>query len=206
MSISSHCNNKQCNVSISSSFISFLSSIILILFVSLFPRKKSENSGIESVGAFRRFAAFYIDFSIILTCLIPLIALPQLLIESSIVGTFHWSVNRSFVRESDSIYMIPAFLFSLVLIFYYFYKYPKLGNQTVGQYVLGYKIVALKGSMVEPSYGLRVVYSYMGLCIWPISVYYSLQSSNRTFWWDNITNTKAVCVQYESNNKKIFSN
>lgn len=190
--VSSECVNGRCMVSASSSLYGIICGIILALFTLLFPRNQFVENTVGVVGLWRRFGAFFIDFIVVLTIVTPIAALPILVTESSYIGTFQWAFSRDFSRASDNYYILPTVLGIFVILFFYFYHQVKNGQQTLGQYVLNYKVSSTTQSGKVPQYAKRIFFSYIGLCAWPISVILALRSDNKACWWDKTTNTKLV--------------
>lgn len=190
----SSCENGRCLIYASSSLLSIVLSLGLFCFLYFYPQQKSSHDNLEIVGVWRRLGAFYLDFMVVLIGVAPLLALPLLFQESNYTELFEWNFERELSRSSDSSYILPAVGFAFWFLFYYFYKHPKSGRQTIGQYVLGYKVVSNAEKLIEPEFGMRVVYSYIGLCAGPISLYFALKNSDKAFWWDSATNTKVIRV------------
>jgi hypothetical protein len=91
------------------------------------------------------------------------------------------------------LYVLPAAFGVFLLLFFYFYLHLRVNRQTAGQYVLGYRVTAAEGT-AKPNYGTRVVLSFMGLCMWPISLILALRKPSKAFWWDSATNSRVVRV------------
>jgi hypothetical protein len=122
----------------------------------------------------------------------PLAALPILAVEVKYADTFQWSFMREYSRPTDSLYFSLGGLAGFAALFLYFYQHGRLGRPTVGQYVLSYRVVPSSGG--KPSYALRVLLSFVGLCMWPVSVILASRNSHKTFWWDGATKTEVVRV------------
>ena len=104
----------------------------------------------------------------------PIGALPTLIAEYHFTGTFQWAFEREFERPPDTILILPVALGIFVAMFFYFYLHPKRNRQTLGQYVLGYRVIAARQPL-GASYGVRALLSFVGLCAWPISVILALR-------------------------------
>jgi len=90
--------------------------------------------------------------------------------------------------------MLPTILFIFTLLFYYFYKHLMLNKQTIGQYILGYKIKFKDDAIDRKSVIFRLIYSYFGLCIWPLSWIFAMLN-DRVYWWDKISNTSVELIE-----------
>ncbi len=190
---SSICDNSTCAVAASLSPISLLVAIALTLFVLRYRQRTSLADESKVVGIWRRFGAFFLDFVIVLMVASSLGAVPLLTAEAYFTGSFQWAFEREFARATDFILVLPAALGALLLLFFYFYQHPRVDRQTVGQYVFGYRVMAAEGAD-NPQYGARVLLSFIGLCMWPISVAFALRTKNRAFWWDAGTYSRTVRV------------
>jgi len=146
------------------------------------------------VGVWRRFGAFFLDFALVLLIVSPVAALPLLVAEASYTNTFHWSFHRHFARPTDVMYLMPSIGAALLALFFYFYQHALVGRQTIGQYVLAYKVTKSAGAARAPNWALRVILSFCGLCMWPISVVLALLNPQKNFWWDSVTGSSVVRV------------
>lgn len=115
----------------------------------------------------------------------------MLVAEGHFTGQFQWSFTREFTRPTDTMIVLPVALGCFLALFVYFYMHARIGRQTLGQYVLGYRVTASSAD-VQPAYGQRVVLSFVGLCIWPISVIMAVRKPSKDFWWDSATNSKVA--------------
>jgi hypothetical protein len=191
--VSSECRNADCYVSASSSLLSILLAIGLAIFLVTYPQRSRPDDTSTVVGVWRRFGAFFLDCLLVMVIVSPLSAIPVLVSEASYSGTFQWAFERDHSRPTDSLYIFPGVLAGFLALFYYFYQHGRSGRPTVGQYVSSYRVTDAPDSG-EPRYALRVVMSFLGLCMWPISVILALRNPNKAFWWDAATRTRVVPV------------
>lgn len=191
---SSKCVDGACSVNASSSPEDVILAIGLVLFSIIYPQLEGVADEKRVVGVWRRFGAFVVDYAAVLAAIAPIAALPVLLAEAHHTGHFRWSFSRNFARPDDwNNFLIPlAVIF--VILFSYFYLHARIGRQTLGQYVLGYRVVKAAEADARPLYALRVILSFIGLCWWPVSVLFALFKPNKTFWWDTLSGTRAVRV------------
>ncbi len=192
--VSSSCVNGDCIVGASSSPGSVMISLAIIGFVVFQPEWKSQIDTSRAVGVWRRFGAFFIDFLLVLLAVAPLTTLPMLFAEAAHTGEFHWSFIRDFGRPNDTLFVLPAVLLGFASLYFYFFYLPWKSKQTVGEYILGFKIVAASGQGFSPNYALRPMMSFIGLCAWPVSVFLALRNEDKRFWWDTKSRTRAVIV------------
>ncbi len=190
---STACENGQCLVSASSSPISVFLSVVLAVFVVFYPQRAYVENESNIVGVWRRFGAFFLDFMLVLMVVSSIGAVPLLVAEAEYTGAFQWAFIREFSRPTDAAYVLPSVFVSFVALFLYFYLHGKSGRPTVGQYVLGYRIASLE-EKEKPAYGLRVLLSFLGLCMWPVSVMLAIGNQQKQFWWDSTTRTRVFRV------------
>ena len=191
---SSSCVNNQCVVGGSSSVGSVIVGLVIIAFLFLRPVQPTLVDTDGVVGVWRRLGAFFIDFVLVLLAISPIAALPLLIAEASYTGEFEWSFVRKFARPSDGFFVLPAVLASFAALYSYFFLHPLKGKQTVGEHILGFKVIAATDVGPKPIYGTRPITSFIGLCAWPVSVYFALRKEDKRFWWDTDSRTRAVMV------------
>lgn len=199
--ISSQCVNNNCVVSASTSLYSIILSLGFILFAMKFPRAKRVDTKIR-VGVWRRFGAFFLDFLTILLALTPILTLPIIYAEYTHTGSFNWSFQRNFSRDSDILLILPSGLILFAGLIYYFYKFTLLSKPTLGQYVLGYRVVAEDGDMNKEKARARIISSILGMCFWPISVIHGL-IKKRVFWWDSTSESIAVLTSPDNSSTGV---
>lgn len=190
MGLESHCVNGQCDVSVSSSLASTLVGILLIPAALLYPQRRMVFDVSSRVQWWRRLLAFWLDMMVVLAAITPLTTLPILLAEQQATGVFEWSFSRRFARETDALLMIPGILFMFVALYVYFWLHPKFERTTVGQYVLGYTVAPVHGA--PPSFFIRPIFAFIGLSMWPISLYMAAKRLDQAFWWDKASVTRVV--------------
>jgi hypothetical protein len=118
--------------------------------------------------------------------------MPLLIAEGHFTREFHWAFERRFTRPTDGVFLLPGAFSGFLLLLVYFYWHPRAGRQTVGQYVLSYRVLAAEAA--KPKYGLRALLAFIGLCIWPVSLVLALLTPGKVFWWDKATNSRVVRV------------
>ena len=192
--LSSSCVNDECVVGGSSSAGSLIISLAIVAFLFLRPNQPVAIDTNGVVGVWRRLVAFYIDFVVVLLAIVPIAAVPLLIAEAGHTGAFEWSFVREFARPGDELFVLPGIFASFAALYFYFFLQPSTGRQTVGEYLLGFKVIAATDIGSGPLYGARPITAFIGLCTWPISVYFALRTPDKTFWWDTRSRTRAVMV------------
>ncbi len=193
LGVQSACANSQCAVRASSSPIALAVAVALIVFLFAYRQHQYAPNDHAPVGVWRRLGAFFVDFATIMLMFSPIGAMPALLGEAHFTGEFHWAFERDFGRPSDAPLVVPAVLVGFLCLFVYFYAHARMGRQTLGQYLLSYRLEGAGGA-AEPAYGRRTVLSFIGLCAWPISLVLALRNPRKAFWWDGATDSKVIRV------------
>jgi RDD family len=188
----SECHNGHCVVSAASSWVAIVVALGMGIFLALYRPRTQALDPSRVVGVWRRFGAFFVDFTSVVMIVSPLAALPVLVAEANYTATFKWSFMRDYSRPTDAPYILSAVLVMFGALFSYFYLHARYGRPTVGPYVLGYRVTHATGA--APSYARRIVLSFVGLCMWPVSVILALRKPQKSFWWDTATNTMVTRV------------
>ena len=184
------CFNDQCRVVAATSFIGLVTSAGLAGFLFLYPQLASDVFAAEPVKLWKRGIAFYIDFMISLSILAPIATMPLLLEEAHATGSFAWSFARDFARSTDAMLAVPSIIVMFIALFLYFYIHLRLGRQTIGQYLMGFRIEAEPGK--APNLFLNVFLSWIGMCMWPFALYGAAKHPQKLFWWNVQTDTRVI--------------
>ena len=107
----------------------------------------------EPVRLWRRFAAFLADMVALFLVLHPLLSM---------------------------IHVAAAILAGVALVFSYFWLHPVVGRATLGQYLLGYRIVPAGGVNGEPEYAHRTLSAFFALCQFPVTFISASQDDSAT--------------------------
>ena len=146
------------------------------------------------VTIWERMSALLIDFASVVVVTIPLISLPGLLLEWQATGTFSWAFEREFMRATD-IVSGALFLVILPVLYGYFVTLPRRGYATIGQYIMGYRIVPLDDFGAKPQYFHRVILSYFLICC-ILAWGYLFRQDEGVYWWERKTHTIAMRTTY----------
>jgi uncharacterized RDD family membrane protein YckC len=151
--------------------------------------------GTKPVGIFRRAVAYMTDLWIALTILPTVLAVPLLMIESSLTGSFAWEFNRTNLVPTDVLVGIPLLIISIVLINLYF-AYPLTrGTQTPGCRLLGLTIIDFDEQDRVPlgRAVMRSFLAYLGAVGFLITIPLALWSRQPgVMWYDEIMDTRAA--------------
>lgn len=123
----------------------------------------------EPVRLWRRFAALVIDLSALYMILDPVLR-PLAFVWGALIG--------------------------IGLVFSWFWLQAQAGRATLGQTVMGYRIVPMEGANGEPEFAFRAIMGFVGLCLWPVTFIAASQkdATPGTYFWDRQSNTQAVSV------------
>jgi hypothetical protein len=76
-------------------------------------------------------------------------------------------------------------------MYQYFWRHLLSGNPTVGQFVMGYRIIELE----HPNLRKRLHSGIIALWLWPIALMRSYDKESGVTYWDKETNTRAVSTR-----------
>ncbi len=151
--------------------------------------------GTKPVGIFRRAVAYMVDLSIAFAILPPVLAVPLLMVESSLTGSFAWEFNRTDLVPSDVLDGMPVLVLSIVLINLN-YAYPLArGTQTPGCRLLGLVIIDFDEEDRVPlgRAVMRSFLAFLGALGFFITIPLALWSRQPgILWYDEIMDTRAV--------------
>tara|TARA_R110002051_G_scaffold233330_1_gene294914 strand:+ start:193 stop:828 length:636 start_codon:yes stop_codon:yes gene_type:complete len=169
-----------------------LLSVLLIVVGFLRQRPEHLVRGTLRVRLWERFGALLIDLCTLTLIILPWLSLLMVLIEWAWSGEFSGFYAREFTRGTD---WLPAAI-SLVATYFYFVALPRSGLSTVGQYVMGYRIVPIDDETSAPRYFGRV--ALFCVLIWGalFVFYYVSKREGDAYWWEKKTNTLAVRTSY----------
>ena len=86
----------------------------------------------------------------------------------------------------------------------YFWLPPKFGKATLGQYVMGIRIVAARYE--KPNYILRFCLGFISLWFWVLTILwrfagmFQLRKQSNIFWWDRHSQTRMIMTRRTSSN------
>ena len=185
-----NCVNDQCYVVAATSQVGLIASIVLALFLILYPQLRPQVEHTEPVKLWKRGLALYVDFFVALSIAAPAATLPLLIEEGRVTGAFQWHFERDFARPTDAALAVPAILGMFVVLFLYFYIHLGLRRQTIGQYLMGFRIEP------EPDTEMNalsvVLLSWIGMCMWPFALYGAAKHPEKLFWWNVQTKTRVI--------------
>ncbi|MDD2335944.1 MAG: RDD family protein [Geobacteraceae bacterium] len=175
-----------------------VSPFLIALLTAYKPKGKRETSG-AIVSLWRRFCAFIIDFYIALLPASAILAIPAILVEWHHTDIFVLKFSREFSRATDVLAAIaPTLLGFAWLLFYFSYPITK-GKQTIGQYIMGYRIALKNNDKVSVKKAiLRTLFSFFVLCIGWLSIPLAFFHKQKHMLHDNANGLRPEMVSYRN--------
>ena len=104
-------------------------------------------------------------------------------------GTWQWSWQRDAFLLRDW-FSLLLFVGIYVAVYQYFWQHLRRGKPTVGQFAMGYRIIAKDdGNLRE-----RLHRSIIVLLLWPIALFYPKVAPG-VYHWDKKSRTRAVSTR-----------
>lgn len=116
-----------------------ISSGVGLYLIVMFRSPQLRHSDRKSVRKRSIFAAWAIDFALVLFALVPSAAVISLAIESAFLGELVFSFERDFVRATDLIGVLMI-IFVFVVLGLYFGRATSGGQVTIGQYLMHFRV------------------------------------------------------------------
>jgi uncharacterized RDD family membrane protein YckC len=171
-----------------------LGAIAVSAFMTIMKRPKTVASG-KPAGLLRRFGAFLIDFSLLITTFGSISGLLLVYIESRRTGAFLWYFQRDYAVPMEIELRLVLFCLTLVPMILYLAYPPTRGKQTIGCYLMSIIIVSDgTGTLSLKTAVKRVVFGFFALGLAWITVPCALKDPQRRMWYDKRTHTRVVLV------------
>ncbi len=134
---------------------------------------KKPSHSIVYVGQATRFWAFQID----------LILLTIFVISPGVVF-----IENRFIPEG----IFDAIGFALLIL--YFWGSNRFFAGTLGQRLMGYKVIPANGK--APRYAARLMYGFIAQAFWLRTIFNGKPTEDGIYWWDVKSNTRAVSTRH----------
>ena len=165
--------------------------IIVAPIIFLWPRPKLPLADHNPVGRFRRYLAAMIDLTCLSFATFAVIFPSAYIIEWFATGSWQWFWTRDInVTESRDIVILTAYFSAYFGMYQYFWRHLQSGKPTVGQFVMGYRIIALEDAKLRQ----RLHSGIVALWLWPLALFKTYDKAGITYW-DRDTNTRAVSTR-----------
>lgn len=184
------CVSETCEIVAQTSPWAIVASVLCLALVIFYRPLVFYPAPEQKVRLRSRLAAFFIDIFVGFSIIGPLSALPVVLYVALASGSFWWGVRISGPNLWEHMFAIVLVLGAMVGLFVYFYAPQARGRQTLGQYVMGYRVERVEGRTIN--YVVLGLLTFVGVCAWPVSVILALLRPDREFWWSVKTGVRAV--------------
>lgn len=191
--LTDQCVNGSCVILARTSPIGLLGSVALLALTILVRPAPATPAVGQTVRLRRRVGAFFIDVFVAMMIVVPLAAMPMLLYAASVSKVFEWAVQVSQPDWWDHVIAVVLVISSVAGLALYYQLPLRRGRQTLGQYVLGYRLEPSDSG--KPQYAKLTMLSFVGACLWPISLAMAASRSDREFWWNRASGMHAVRLE-----------
>lgn len=159
----------------------------------LFMNARPVELGRPMPTVFRRFIAFWLDFVLALTAIVPIVGIAPALAEWRRTGIFQWSFERTTHASGDTLLAASGLLVGAACLILYFALPLVLRKPSPGTCILGYQIVPdADASMSLRSAVLRTLLGLVAIGVWFTAPFVARDSNNGKFWLDKVFRTRAV--------------
>lgn len=139
--------------------------------------------------------ALWIDYIISTALALAILSLVRRMIELVFGVDLGLGENETETALAGTLELITV-LFVFVFMILYFFRCPKYGRQTIGQWVMGYRIVdEIYEPGKPPQYGNRMFAGIITVSFWPLSLLWNFTGVPGRYWMDKGTNTQAYYVE-----------
>jgi uncharacterized RDD family membrane protein YckC len=146
-------------------------------------------------GVFRRFVAFWLDFTLAMFALAPILGILPAITEWRRTGVFAWNFERTTPAPSDTLVaaIILAFC-SIALVLYY--ALPLIRRKpSPGSSIVGYQIIPDEGTTL--TFRTAVLRTLLGfIAVWGayLAPFVERDRKEGKFWLDKVFGTRAVTL------------
>jgi uncharacterized RDD family membrane protein YckC len=176
-----------------SSPASIVAGLLILLLYFAIANEKNTREGQKRVRVVRRFAAFWVDLSLALVGMVTLVSSIAVTLETLRTRHMAWEFQRETLAWTDVILLFIEVAGFAALFLYFVYPLSRSG-QTLGSFVFGFRTVVDEGR--QPTFRAataRVWRSYLGLCVWPYTLWKGTDQQGRT-WYDRKSGWRVVGV------------
>jgi uncharacterized RDD family membrane protein YckC len=180
-------------VQASSSVVGLIGAVVIVVayIVALKPENPLVTGTLATTS--RRAGAWILDFLFSLSALANVGALLPLVAEAVSTGRFHWQFQRSGITAADWIVSLLVLVLMLVGMAFYWTIPVVRGGQTIGQAILGLRVVA--ATTDPPSFGRVLARGFLQ----PLGPWLWLgKLISGKYWHDELGRTKVVQVSHST--------
>jgi uncharacterized RDD family membrane protein YckC len=161
--------------------------ILIAYSIALNPTDPGSKGPVAATG--RRAIAWFIDFLLALTALTSVLTLIPLTTEALATGQFVWEFQRTQITLTDWLVTLLVIALGFAGMAFYWALPVMRGGQTVGQYILGLRVIPATADSLSPTrVWLRGLLQPFAVLLW-----FGKLASGK-YWQDELANTKVVRV------------
>lgn len=193
------CINETCVIQAKTSPVGVLVALAMLTLVFAHKQSASVPREAGTVRLRMRIGAGVVDFLAAASIIGPLTALPMLVYAAITSGPFLWAVQSIDPNGFDHALAVGLMFCALSAFFAYFYLPPRRGRLTLGQYIFGYKMIGQLNR--RPNYLMSGSLAFIGVIVWPISIFLAFRRPDREFWWSVRAGFRAVRIEEREQSK-----
>jgi len=144
-------------------------------------------------GVLRRFLTFWLDFTLAMILLTPIMGILPTLTEWNRTGAFQWHFERTLHAPGDGWLTAAGFIFFIPGLLFYF-AFPLVRRRpSPGASITGYQIVTDDGiTMTTRTAILRTLLGFIAACGAYLAPFIARDRKRGKFWLDTVFGTRAM--------------
>jgi RDD family len=144
-------------------------------------------------GLFRRFVAFWLDFTFAVTIVAPVIGILATLTEWKRTGVFEWNFERTEPVAGDNLSAIAGVTLMFAALALYYALPLARRKPSPGTCIMGYQIVPEENAKLTFRKALlRTVVGFFAVCAGYLAPFIGRDANKGKFWLDKVFGTRAV--------------
>lgn len=181
-----------CGMEVSGDPAHLFAAVAFALLILIYRPSASKPQPHRPVRLWRRLVAFLIDYFVSLMMIIPTIIL--VIVASRYFMTGDWAWTFQLAQESTTnLIGFLSFASTIILMYLYFWLHTRFGRATLGQYVMGFQIMA---DSDHPRFGWSPLFAFIAMCSWHLWIWFKKDEDSKIgqYWWDRASGTRAFMV------------
>lgn len=144
-------------------------------------------------GVFRRFVTFWLDFTLAMILIVPIMGILPALTEWKRTGIFQWHFERTLHATGDG-WLTGAGLTLVVMGLVFYFAFPLIRRRpSPGACITGYQIVPEDGrAMTVRTAVLRTLLGFIATCAAYLAPFIARDRTKGKFWLDAVFGTRAL--------------
>jgi hypothetical protein len=146
-------------------------------------------------GVFRRFVAFWLDFVLAMTALVPILGILLTVSEWRRTVVFRWNFARDTYARGDALLAVLSFLITTGVLLLYWSLPLTRRKPSLGACIVGYVVVP--GNRDTMPFGRAVLRSLLGFVAvagWYVTPFIARDRKNGKVWLDKVFGTQAMLL------------